>query len=363
MNVNVDETRPTVPSIFTVYRPIEEYWERTYAGAGSKRETWDALKPLDAFLVHRLIELIPKDTILIDHATAVSGGASSFLALVHPRVREVWAVNERDSLEFKRAITAIRADRDDCGESAAKLVVIPQKELSDKAGRTRGLVHLVDARSQDLAALAADITRWLEARPDALVIVLSVGTFGSCPALASLLGLCAPGSGLRLNLPREHSEALLASRLALVARNDHPQLALTLERLAQSYRGNYNYIELLEQVNDSALRTAALDETILRNHLTFGPISAEIEELKRLAREAIEREAVTARALQEARAQLEAVSLSETTLLVQVRRFFAPTAVGRAYRAAKKLRSRFIGRVNPRWWPGALGRTEKEWSP
>ena len=81
---------------------------------------------------------------------------------------------------------------------------------------------------------------------------------------------------------------LMASRLGVVARHDHPHVADVLLALQQFYTGNYCYLDLLRQVNLAALREARIDEAVLRSHPTFGPISAEIEELKRSVREARE---------------------------------------------------------------------------
>jgi SAM-dependent methyltransferase len=332
--------RAPVPSIFTVYKPIEQYWEEADPTWGLENDAWSALNPLDAFLVYRLIELLDKRTTVVDRATAATGGASSLVSLLHPNVREVWAADEVATPRFARAIAELRGYLEEHEPGAAALKVARPSELLARARGRAGLVILADARSQEGASLAVEVASWLEARPDALVMVLTLGPVGACPAFAALVGLCAPESGLRLHHLRDVSDALLASRLVLVARADHSDLALVLARLAQSYTGNHGYLELLRQVNGNALCDATLDEHVLRNHATFGPISVEMEELKRLAREANDREAATARALAEAHVQLQAMLPAIHRFIAWSRRKLAPTPVGAVYRAAKRLRTR-----------------------
>src|SRR5262245_60729873 len=96
MNPTIQDQRPPLPSILTVYRPIEEYWESSTAGDWGP-EPSQALDALDAFLVHRLLELAPGRPLLIDAAMARTGGASSLIGLTHARVRGVWAVAEPGS--------------------------------------------------------------------------------------------------------------------------------------------------------------------------------------------------------------------------------------------------------------------------
>ena len=108
-----------------------------------------------------------------------------------------------------------------------------------------------------MASLAEEIGHWLDEQPDALVLVLGLGRVGDCPAIASLLSLCAPELGKRLWLLRELSEVLMASHLGLVARHDHPHVADVLLSLQQFYTGNYCYLDLLRQVNLAAFREGA----------------------------------------------------------------------------------------------------------
>jgi hypothetical protein len=331
MHSTIEERRFPVPSIASVYRPIEEYWETSRPVGWSGTEASAALNPLDAFLVHRLLELAPGRPVLIDAANAGTGGVSSLIGVYHPRVRAVWAVADPESVPSRRALAALRDHLG--GEEDPRRVpleIIGGSELPERLVEQRGAVILADVRAGDATCLAEDIDRWLDARADALVLVLGLGRVGDCPAIASLLSLCPPGSAKRLRLLRELSEVLMSSRLGIVARRDHPDIAGVLERLEQFYTGNYRYLGLLWRTNFLALREANLDADALRAHWSFGAISQEIEGLKRAAHEAEERAAAATRALAEATGAVDP--------LLALRRRLSPTFVGRAWRLGKRLR-------------------------
>jgi hypothetical protein len=330
MNPPIRGRRQPLPTILTVYRPIEDYWEAAHRVGAPDVEPSEALDPLDAFLVHRLLDLAPEDPVLIDAAIARTGGAGALIGLHHPRARGVWAVADPESLPNRQGLSALREHLGRRGPERIPLKVIVDSELPEKLAEQTGAVILVDARTA--VARPDDLARWLDARPDSLVLVLGLGRVGRCPAIPALLSLGASGSGRQFQLLRDLNETLAASRLGLVARCDHPAIDEMLERLAQSYSGNYRYLDLLREVNDVALREANVDAETLRSNWTFGPLSAEIDELKQKAREADERAEAAARALQEA-----------TTIagrLTRLRRRLSPTPVGGAWRLAKRMRRR-----------------------
>jgi hypothetical protein len=234
-------------------------------------------------------------------------------------------------LQGQRALSSLRDHFDGQEPGPPPLKVIARSALHECLSDRPGAVILVDAREGDPWSLAEDIGQWLDARPDALVMVLGLGRVGECPAIASLLSLSAPGSDKQFRLLRELSEVLMGSRLGLVARRAHPDAATIVERLEQYYTGNYRYLDLLWRANRAALREAKLDEDILRNHLTFGPISQEIEELKRAA------------------ARRLFTTGGASSPLVTFRRALLPTPIGHAWRMATRARTRLsptlIGRA------------------
>ncbi|MHB1556909.1 MAG: hypothetical protein ACYC61_05445 [Isosphaeraceae bacterium] len=362
MSAAIPARRRPLPSILTVYRPIEEY--RESASSGEVAGASELLGPLDAFLVHRLLDLLPGEPVLIDGAIVATGGSSSLVGLNHPRVRAVWGVADGNNDACREAVSSLR---DHLGRRAAdgpNLGVLPAAELPPGLTRVSTPVVLLDASGDRCASLAEQVGDWLDRRPNAVVLVLGLGKVGQCPAMASLVGRCTPESGLRLDLLRELNEVLMASRMALVASRGNEGVSLAIERLRLSYTGNFRYVDLLRQVNDTAMRQANIDVDTLRAHPTFGPLSEEIEGLKRAAREADERAAAAAQALRDAQGwfsrQVAAPEPSPMPMpmpavgvmipgspspsnrarhaIQKVRHRLAPTPVGGAWRMAKRVR-------------------------
>jgi hypothetical protein len=330
--------RKPLPSVLTIYRPIEQFWALPRPAGSPASEPPHSLDPFDAFLVHRVLELIPMPPLLVDTAIAQTGGGSCLIGLDHPRVRGVWAVTVPQSLACERAVGALRDYIRSRRCELAPLDVVARSELPDELGNQPGIVILADARAGNTGALAEEISRWLHLQPDALVLTLGLGPVGDCPAIRSLLSRCTPGSGLRLQLMRELAEVLMASRLGLVARHDHPHVADTLLRLRQMYTGNYTFLELIRELNHAALRQSGIDSEVMKTHHTFGMVWAELDELKQTARQAKEQATAASQALQEARERLAVVPPALPWVLVRTRQLLARTPVGSAYRMAKRAR-------------------------
>jgi SAM-dependent methyltransferase len=341
MNPMIEDQRQPLPTILTVSRPIEEFWESSRPAGGPGLEPSEALDPLDSLLVHRLLELVPGRPLLIDAAMAQTGGASSLVGLAHPHVRAVWTVTQPGSLSSERAVSALRGHMRNRGHGLSSLELVPRPELAARLADQAGAVILADARVGDVAYLGEEIGRWLDERPDAIVLVLGLGRIGECPAIASLLARCTPGSGKRLRLLRELHEVLMASHLGLVARHDHPHVEDVLLRLQQGYTGNYRYLDLLQAVNDAALREARIDADVMRNHPSCWALTAEMEELKQAAREAQE-------ALRAARKQDPSFPQVDSSLRRMIRRRLSPTLVGRTYRFGKRVVGAGLNWVRPR---------------
>ncbi len=336
MNPTIQDRRQPLPSIVTVYRPIEEYWESSRPAGGPGPEPSEALDPFDAFLVHRLLDLVPRPPILVDAALVPTHGASSLIGLGHPRVRAVWAVTDPGSPPARRVLAAVRGHVRARGHDLAPLKAKAHSELPAGLAEQPGATILTHARAGDGASLAEQVDHWLDAQPEALVLVLGLGRVGDCPAIASLVSHCTPESGKRLRLLRELSEVLMASRLGLIARHDHPHVEDMLLRLQQCYTGNYRYLDLLREVNLAALREARIDADAMRNHPFSWALTVEIDEAKRAAWEAQV-------ALQAAREQLAAVPPVIPRFLVAMRRRLSPTPVATIWRRLRQVR----GQLSP----------------
>ncbi len=351
MNATIQARRRPLPTILTVYRPIEEYRE---AVAVDATEDTGLVDPLDAYLLHRMLDLVPGEPVLVDAAIGATGGASSLIGLNHPRVRSVWGVAGQDADACREAVSSLRGHLNGRWNGHVSLDVLTDAEMPPGLARGSSAVILLDATGDRSDSIAEEVGRWLDRRPEAIVLVLGLGKLGPCPALSSLVVMCTPESGLRFDLLREQNEVLMASRLGMIARRDNAGASLALERLRLSYTGNFRYIDLLRQVNDTAMREAKIDVDTLRANWTFGPLAAEIEDLKRAAREAEDRAAAATQALSEAQgwfgrhavvqepappACLAPVLVIERRTLIQnVRHRLSPTPVGGAWRLAKRVR-------------------------
>jgi SAM-dependent methyltransferase len=332
MNPTMSDNRQPLPSILTVYRTVEEFWESSGHVGGLRDDSVQVINPLDAFLIHRIFDLMPGEPVVIDAAMEKTRGASSVIALVHPRVRGIWVAADRGSADSIRAVSALRSYMKRRGSVSASLEVFAWSELQTKLTDRRNALILTDARRKDPASAAQEINRWLDERPDAVVLVLGLGSVGDCPTIASLLRFCDPRSGNQVRLMREVSEVLMGSRMGLVARRDHPGVAGMLRRLGQSHAGNYRYLDLLRQVHQAALREANVDAEVMKNHPTFWPLLKELDDLRR------------------AQGSLSAELRVPKTdghggtgshgLLLKVRRKLAPTPVGSAWRLAKQTRKK-----------------------
>jgi len=170
MNPTIRDKRQPLPSILTVYRTIEESWESFRPAGGLGPDPSEAMDPLDAFVVHRMLDLVPGVPLFIDAAMARTGGATSLIGLAHPHVRGVWAVTERGSLASERALWALRSYMRSRGSGVAPLEVEARSELLAELADQPGAMILTDARVGDAASLAEEIGRWLDERPDALVL-------------------------------------------------------------------------------------------------------------------------------------------------------------------------------------------------
>src|SRR5262245_44803323 len=124
MNPTIQDQRQPLPSILMVARRIEDYWESIREAGGPGPLPSDALDPFDAFLVHRLLELIPRRALVIDVAFTPTGGASSLIGLAHPQVRRVWAIAGPGPVESERAISALRRALSDRSAEPAELEVL-----------------------------------------------------------------------------------------------------------------------------------------------------------------------------------------------------------------------------------------------
>ncbi len=285
MPMTVFDSRPRLPSIMTTRQPVEEYWEE-YAAAGPLGPDLDeVLPPLDALLIHLLVDLHAGRFVLVDLAAQATRGASTVVALNHPAPRRVLA-GLRPGPDGDEVAAALRQYVGGHRATAVPLEFLAGADVPADLPPRHGVVVLADARAEDPDGLAEAVGRWFDTRPDALVLLLGVGPVNESGAVEALLRACRPETGRRLWLARESAEALASSSLAVIARRDHPHAASDVARLAALYTGNVRYLDLLWAMNREAIRGTGSDADTLRSHPTGSPVLNELNEWKGKAQSA-----------------------------------------------------------------------------
>jgi hypothetical protein len=280
MNPATLDKRPKLPSILTVYRPVEEYW-RSFGPAGPNVE--GVLGPFDALLAHLVLDLAPGFPVLVDLAAEPTAGASAVIGLNHPHVRRVVVAARAGSREADRAVAGLRGYALRFTPGLAPLDVIPIEDVPSNLSGQAQVVVQADARGGDASELADTLRLWLDELPDALVLVLGMGQVGECPMIEALLRLCSPDSGRRFRLFRELGEVLAASQLGMVARRDHPFVDEVVLRLRLLYDGNFQFLDLLKSASQAAMQATRVDDEVTRTHPLSRPLRAELDALRREA--------------------------------------------------------------------------------
>ncbi len=345
MSSMVQNKRPQRPSILGIYRPIEEYWSSFGLAKSFGPDPERMLDPFDALLMHLVLDMAPNRPVLVDLAAEATGGASSVVGLTHPHVRRVVAVTgaEGESANSGRVVSVLREFSRSPASKLAPLDVVPADDLPALLPDLPQAVILVHLGGGGPAGLAESIRLWLYEQPDALVLLLGMGRVGECPALESLIRLCAMDSGRRLWLLRELGEVLAASQLGVVARHDHPHVADILVRIQNLYTGNYKFLDLLRAVNLAELRAAQIDLEVLKSHPSSQALMAEQHEPKWTAPAEIEPVAAPA-----------CMTLPPPdTLRARFRRKLAPGVVGKSWRLSKRV----VTGVRRKLAPGVVGKS------
>jgi hypothetical protein len=339
MDPTILDKRAKVPSILTIYRPVEEYWSSLGLARAHGPDAGRVLDPFDALLTHLVLDLAPGFPVLVDLAAETTAGASSVIGLTHPHVRRVVAVSRDVSRGADRTLSALRGYARSRATGLAPLDLVPIEEMPACLSDLAGVVILADARGGNTSNLADDLRRWLDERPDALVLVLGLGLVGECPMIESLLRLCSRDSGRRFRLFRELGEVLAASHLGMVARHDHPFAGEVLLRLKLLYDGNFHFLDLLKSVNQAAMQASQVDAEVMKTHPLSRPLRAELDALRReadLANRALADMTAERDQLRAMVDELAAQTIAATPFLAIVRRKLALGLAGKLYRASKR---------------------------
>lgn len=312
MNPTARDRRGTLPSIHTVYQPIETFWNSFDRREAIDRDLERVLNPLDAFLTHLILELAPGLPVLVDLAAEATMGTSSLIGLTHPHVSRV-VVADGGTLDADRSISALRVHLRSQPKGPAPLDIIPRAELPASLSGQTQVVILADAREGRAEELANGIRLWLDERPDALVLVLGLARVGECPAIESLLRISTTDSGRRFWLLREVEDVLADSGLGMIARNDHPHAEEILQRIQLFHTSNYRYLDLLKSVSQAAMHAARADDEVMHSHPYSASVRAEVDSLRRAAQESRAHS-------QESKAQADAANQSLAVMEAELNR-------------------------------------------
>jgi hypothetical protein len=233
-----------------------------------KRSTAEVLSPLDAYLLHLVLEFCPTPIRVADLACEATRGATSLVCLRNKNVVGVVASagcdhvlrGLVDSLDELDGLGSRKAGR----RSTLSFVDEPAGMMEHFALEGSAMaelpVFLIEPAALD-HGLDQTLETLLEGYPHKLVLVLSVGKAGESRLLETLVRACRDGSPSRLWLLRETSGALSASGLALVAPRDLAFVPSLMLRLEQLFTTNYDFLRLVHDSYMYAVERGLLDQS------------------------------------------------------------------------------------------------------
>jgi hypothetical protein len=260
-----EQTPAAYATVARCARPVEEYLRRLSESGGAGAAPRLALRPVDAFLLHRVAAMLPSPPDVIDLAADATGGATTALWAAHPSVRAVWAPRRAAEAPWRdRFADLVRAGAGATdGVSEANrtprvhldgpLFVLPSDWAALATAVGRSAPVLAVAAGGDGADTAALLAAVFAEFPKCLALVAGVGPVGGDDALEALLAFRRAHPDYRVAALRELSPFLAHSDLAAVYPADHPAAADLLGRLAQAFDGNFGFLNLVQAVASAAL--------------------------------------------------------------------------------------------------------------
>ena len=307
-------TRPRLPSVLSVFGPIEQYQGELQKRGPFHGNAGAALEPLDAYLAHLLITVHPGETTILDLAAEATAGASTLLGLSHPRQPHVRAIGgplPGDGRVYRGIVEEFLQRH---GGDLASL------EWLSHAEHLQGETDVIVFVAANQPDIDGEVERCLNCVPSAIVLVFGLGPVGDCAALDALLKRFPTGSSRRLTLLRESGEALSASRLGVVAERDNDTAEGALRRLKQLFTSNYSFLGLLRSATENAIRASGSDTAVRESDGSFLEWNHEINQLKKAAHHARE----NAEAAEELRAFKGRISYRLSERLGRWRKQLAP---------------------------------------
>jgi hypothetical protein len=274
--------RPRLPSIMTVFQPIEQYRADLGKRGPFSASAAATLEPLDAYLAHLFLSGHPGEPTLIDLAAESTAGASTLLGLLHSRVSRVLAVGgplPGDRRAYRGAVEDFLHRQ---GKTLSCLEWLPHAQQTPELKDEADAILFLDAGRP---TVDAEVEHWLNVLPDAVVLVFGLGAVGDCATIDALLQRFPSGSRRRFTLLRDCGEVLSASRLGMVVDRNNSSADVALARLKQWFTGNCSYLGLLRSATEQAIRSTSSDGDAQKVHCLFVEWNEEINRLKRTAQQ------------------------------------------------------------------------------
>ncbi len=251
-------------TIFQAYQPIECYL-RLLDDAHVARPIFQ-IKGIDAFLLRQLAILYPSQATVLDLAGALTGGVSTvFWAAQTDAVAHTFAADLRRDLKFSWQTLAAEA-LGQLALSAAALTFVdaPQgvpdmlETLIGSFNRLSPLLVVLPLSESASDGVLDCIARLRMVRPDAIILLLPLGSVGESSILERLLALCGTQSAYRLYALREVSPFFAVSQLGLIVERTNLHIPAIFDRLHATFDGNFNYVALADQMVKLQLEAGSL---------------------------------------------------------------------------------------------------------
>ena len=330
MNPAFNKTRPRLPSVLSIFGPIERYQVEMDKRGPFLGDSVAALEPLDAYLAHLLVNVHPGEPSIVDLAAEATAGASTILGLLHPRQPHVRAIGGPPSSESHAYRNLVEAFLQRQEKDRSFLQWLPDGEPT---AERRGEIDVIVFVTASKPGVDAVVERWLNHLPSAIVFVFGLGPVGDCAALDALMQRFPTSSTRRLTLLRESAEALSFSRLGVIAERDNAMAEAALWRLRQLFTSNYSFLGLLRSATETAIRASESDRVVRESDDSFLEWTHEINQLKKAAQHAHE----NAQAAQELRVVKSQISYRLSEQFRRWRKQLAPNP-SRRYRLLQLLR-------------------------
>jgi hypothetical protein len=275
-------TRPHLPSVLSVFGPIEQYQGDLQKRSPFHGDAIAVLEPLDAYLAHLLLTAHPGEPAILDLAADATAGASTLVGLLHPSQPHVRAIGGSLSGDRRSYRGAVEEFLQRHGKDHSSL------EWMHHAEHLHGETDVFVFVAANKPDIDTEVERCLTQVPSAIVLVFGLGPVGDCAALDALLKRFPTGSPRRLTLLRESGEALSASRLGMVAQRDNDTAEAALRRLKQLFTSNYSFLGLLRSATENAIRATGSDTAVRESDGSFLEWNHEINQLKKAAQHARE---------------------------------------------------------------------------